>query len=119
MRFFKNSLESKDTRTMGAKRVHVSVAKIETSLSFKQRKSVLTTSFLHNHFNSVICYSSSPSSFSSTIPSEHLLSVNSVQTIIELPVSVSAANAFVKPSMSDNMKKLFTKKKGILIFAFP
>ena len=38
LRFFKNILESKGTRTMGAKRVHASVPKIENSLSFKQRR---------------------------------------------------------------------------------
>ena len=38
LRLFKNILESKGTRTMGAKRVHASVPKIENSLSFKQRR---------------------------------------------------------------------------------
>ena len=112
LRLFKNSLESKGTGTVGAKRVHVSVPKMENSLSFKQRRLEFpksTTSFSRNSCNTVTCYSSSPSSFSSTISSGHLLSVN----------SVSAVNACASTSMSDYMKKLFAKKKGILKFAFP
>ena len=121
LRLFKNSLESKGTRTMGAKRVHVSVPKMENSLSFKQRRLEFpkSTSFLRNSCNIVTCYSSSPSTFLSTISSEDLLSVNSVSTIAGLPVTVSAVNACVSTSMSDDMKNLFTKKKGILNFAFP
>ena len=107
---FKNSLESKGTRTMGVKRV----LKIENSLSFKQRRLEFpksTTSFLRNSCNTITCYSSSPSSFSSTISSEHLLSVNSLSTVVGLPVTVSAVNACVSTSMSDDMKKLFAKKR--------
>ena len=96
LRLFKNSLESKGTRTMGAKRVHVTVPKMENSLSFKQRRLEFhkSTSFLRN-------------------------SCNSVSTIAGLPVTVSAVNACVSTSMSDDMKNLFTKKKGVLNFAFP
>ena len=36
LRLFKDSLKGKGTRTMGAKRVHLSVPKKENSLSFKQ-----------------------------------------------------------------------------------
>ena len=36
LRLFKNGLESKGTRIMGGKRVHVSVPKMENSLKFKQ-----------------------------------------------------------------------------------
>ena len=113
---FKNSLESKGIRAMGAKRIHVSVPKMENSLSFKQRRLEFpkSTSFLRNSCNFVTCYSSSPSTFSSTISSEDLLSVNSVSAI-----AVSAVNACVSTSMSEDMKNLFTKKKGILNFAFP
>ena len=122
LRLFKNRLESKGTRTMGAKRVHVSVPKMENSLSFKQRRLEFpksTTSFLRNGCNTVTCYSSSPSSFSSKISSKRLLSVNSVSTILGFPVTVSAVNACVSTSMYDDMKKLFAKKKVILNFAFP
>ena len=35
LRLFKNSVENQGTRTMDAKRVHVSVPKMENSLSFK------------------------------------------------------------------------------------
>ena len=76
LRFFKNSLESKGTRTVGAKCLHVSVPKMENSLSFKQRRLEFpksTTSFLRHSCNTVTCYSPSPSFFSSTISSEHLL----------------------------------------------
>ena len=107
---------------MDVKRVHASVPKMENSLSFKHRRLDFpksTTSFLRNSCNTVTCYSSSPSSFSSTISSEHLLSVNSVSTVVGLPVTVSAVNACVSTSMSDDMKKLFAKKKVILNFAFP
>ena len=106
---------------MSVKRVHVSVPKMENLLSFKQRRLEFlksTTSFLRNSCNTVTCYSFSPSSFSSTICSEHLLSVNSVSTIVGLPVTVSV-NVCVSTSMSDDMKKLFAKKRGILNFGFP
>ena len=121
LRLFKNSLESKGTKTMAAKRVHESVPKMENSLSFKQRRLEFpksTTSFLRNSCNTVTCYSSSPSSFSSTISSEHLHSVNSVSTIAGLPVTVSAVNACASTSMSDHMKKLFAKKKTYLNLHF-
>ena len=75
---------------MSAKRVHVSVPKLENSLSFKQHRLEFpksTTSFLHNSCNSVTCYSSSPSFFSSTISSEQLLSVNSIPTLLGLLLS--------------------------------
>ena len=36
LRLFKNGFESKGTRIMGGKRVHVSVPKMENSLKFKQ-----------------------------------------------------------------------------------
>ena len=77
-RLFKNSLESKVTRTMCAKRVHVSVPKMEISLSFKQRRLEFpeSTSFLRNSSNIFTCYSSSPSTFLSTISSKDLLSGN-------------------------------------------
>ena len=107
---------------MDFKKVHVSVPKMENSLSFKQRRLEFpksTTSFLRNSCNTVSCYSSSPSSFSSKISSKRLLSVNSVSTILGFPVTVSAVNACVSTSMSDDMKKLFAKKKVILNFAFP
>ena len=121
LRIFKNSLESIGTRTMGAKRVHMSVPKMENPLSFKQRSIEFpkSTSFLRNSCNIVTCYSSSPSNFLSTISSKELISVNSVSTIAGLPVTVSAVNAYISNSMSDDMKNLFTKKKGILNFAFP
>ena len=121
LRLFKNSLESKGTRTMVPKRVHVSVPKMKNPLTFKQRRLELpkSTSFLRNTCNIVTCYSSSPSTFSSTISSEQLLSVNTVSTIAGLPATVSAVNASVSTSMSDDIKKLFTKKKGILNFSFP
>ena len=99
---------------MGVKRVHVSVPKMENSLSFEKHRLKFpksTTSLLRNSCNTVTCYSSSPSSFSSTISSEHLLSVNSVSTVAGLPVTVSAVNAYVSTSMSDDRKKLFAKKK--------
>ena len=70
LRLFKNSLESK---------VHMSVPKMENSLSFKQRRlefPTSTTSFLRNSCNTVTFYSSSPSTFSSIISSERLPSVN-------------------------------------------
>ena len=121
LRLFKNSLESKGTKTMGAKRVHESVPKMGNSLSFKQRRlefSKSSTSFLRNSCNTVTCYSSSPSSFSSTISSEYLLSVNSVLTVAGLPVTVSAVNAYASTSMSDNMKKLFARKKTYLNLHF-
>ena len=35
---FNNTLESKGTTTMGNKRVHVNISKMETSLSFKQSR---------------------------------------------------------------------------------
>ena len=78
-----------------------------------------STSFLRNSCNIVTCYSSSSSTFLPTISSKGLLSVNSVTTIAGLPVTVSAVDACVSTSMSDYMKNLFTKKKGILNFAFP
>ena len=121
LRLFKNSLESKVTGTVGAKRVHVSVPKMENSLSFKQRRLEFpksTTFFLRNSCNTVTCYSSSPSSFSSTISSGHLLSVNSVSTVAGFPVTVSAVNACASTSMSDDMKKLFAKKKAYLNLHF-
>ena len=95
---------------MAAKRVHVTVPKMENSLSFKQRRLEFpkSTSFLRNSCNIVTCYSSSPSTFLSTISCKNLLSVNSVSTIAELPVTVSAVNACVSTSMSDNMKNVFT-----------
>ena len=94
---------------MGAKRVHVSVPKMENSLSFKQRRLEFpkSASYLHNSCNIVTCYSSSPSTFLSTISSKDLLSVNSVSTIAAgLPLSVSAVNACVSTSMYDDMKNL-------------
>ena len=50
LRLFKNSLESKGTRTMGAKRVYVSVPKMRNSLSFKQHRLEFpkSTSLLRN-----------------------------------------------------------------------
>ena len=114
LRLFKNNLESNTTRTVGTKRVRVSVPKMENSLSFKQCRLKFpksTTSFLRNSCNTVPCYSSSPSSFSSTVSSEHLLSVNSVSTVAGLHVTVSAFNACVSTSVSDDMKKLFAKKR--------
>ena len=114
-KLFKNSLESKGTRTMGVKRVHVSVPKMANSLSFKQRRLKFpksTTSLLRNSCNTVTCYSPSPSSFSSTISSELLLSVNSVSTVVGLPVTVSAVNACVGTGMFDDTKKLFAKKEA-------
>ena len=121
LRLFKNSLESKGSRTMCAKRVHVSVPKMENSLSFKQRRLEFpkSSSFLRNSCNIVTCYSSSPSAFLSTISSKDLFSVNSVSIIAGLPVTVFAVNIFVSTIMSDHMKNLFTKKKDILNFAFP
>ena len=113
LRPFKNSLEGKGTTTVGAKRVHVSFPNMENSLSFKQRRLELPksrTSFLHNSCNTVTCYSSSLSSFSSTISSEQLLSVNSVSTVAGLLATISAVNACASTSMSDDMKKLFAKK---------
>ena len=89
---------------MGAKRVHVSVPKMENSLSFKQRRLKCpksTTFFLRNSYNTVTCYSSSCYS-----------------TMVGLPVIVSATNAFVSTSMSDDMKKLFSKKKEYLVLNF-
>ena len=108
LRLFKKSLESKGTRTMDAKRVHVGVPKMENTLSFKQYRLEFpkSTSFLNNNCNIVTCYSSSPSTFLSTISSKGLLSVNSVSTIAGLPVTVSAVNACVSTSMSDDMKNL-------------
>ena len=114
MRLFKNSLESKGTRTVVAKRVHVSVPKMENSLIFKQRRLEFpesTTSFLRNSCNTVTCYPSSPSFISPTISSEHLPSVNSVSTVAGLPVIVSAVNACASTSMAADMKKLFAKKR--------
>ena len=121
LRLFKKSLESKGTRTMDAKRVHMGVPKMENTLSFKQCRFEFpkSTSFLNNSYNIVTCYSSSPSTFLSTISSKDLLSVNSVSAIAGLPVTVSAVHACVSTNMSDDMKNLFTKKKGILNFAFP
>ena len=122
LRLFKTSLESQGTRTMSAKRVHVSVPKIENPLSFKQNSLEFpksTTSFLCNSCSIVSCYSSSSSMISATISSEHLLSVNSVSTIAGFSVTVSAVNACVRTSISDNVKNLFPKKKDILNFAFP
>ena len=57
---------------MGTKRVHVSVPKIENSLSVKQRSLEFpkSASFLRNSCNIVTCYSSSPSTFLSTISSK-------------------------------------------------
>ena len=107
---------------MDAKRTHASVPKMESSLSFKQHRLEFpksTKSFLCSSCNTVTCYLSSPSTFSSTISSGHLLSVNSVSTAAGLPVTVSAVNACVSTGMSDDMKKLFTTKKGILNFPFP
>ena len=94
---------------------------MENSLSFKQTRLEFpkSTSFLRNSCNIVTCYPSSSSTFSSTISSEHLLSVNSVSTIAGPPVTASAVNACFSTSMFDYMKKLFTKKKDILNFAFP
>ena len=107
---------------MSAKRVHVSVPKIENPLSFKQNSLEFpksTTPFLCNSCSIVSCYSSSSSMISATISSEHLLSVNSVSTIAGFSVTVSAVNACVRTSISDNVKNLFPKKKDILNFAFP
>ena len=121
MTFFKNSLESKGTRTMDAKRTHASVPKMESSLSFKQHRLEFpksTNSFLRSSCNTVTCYLSSPSTFSSRISSGHLLSVDSVSTAAGLCVTVSAVNACVSTGMSDDMK-LFATKKGILNFPFP
>ena len=59
LRLFKNSVEIKSTRTMGTKRVHVSVLKMENSLSFKQHRLEFpksTTSFLRNSCNFITCY---------------------------------------------------------------
>ena len=105
---------------MGAKRVHVSVPKMENSLSFKQRRLEFpkSNSFLFNSCNIVTCYSSSPSIFLSII-SYKLLSANLTPTMAGLLVTVSAVNACVSTSMSDDMKNLFTKKKDILHFSFP
>ena len=50
---------------------------------------------------------------------KRLLPVNTVAIFVGLPVTVSAANACVRNSMSHDMKKMFGKKKGILNFAFP
>ena len=102
LRLLKNSLESKGTRTMGAKRIHVNVPKMENSLSSKQRRLEFPkaiTSFLRNCCNIVTRYSPSLSTFSSIVSSEHMLSVNSVSTVAEFPVTVSAVNACVSTSM--------------------
>ena len=51
-------LESKGTKTMGDKRVYVSVSKMEKSLSFKQCRLEFpksTTSFLRSSLNLVTC----------------------------------------------------------------
>ena len=72
---------------------------MENSLIFKQRRlefPKLTTSFLHNICNTVTCYSSYHSSFSSTISSEHLLSVNLVSTLAGFPVTISAVKPEIK-----------------------
>ena len=105
---------------MGAKRVHVSVPKMIKSFSFQRRLEFpkSTASFLRNSCNTVTCYLSSPSSFLSTISYEHLLSVNLVSTVAGLPFTVSAVNACGSTSMSDDMKKLFGKKKAYLISHF-
>ena len=109
LRLFKNGLESKGTRIMGGKRVHVSVPKMENSLKFKQCGiSQISNFFFSSSFNSVTCYSSSPTPFSSAVSFEHLLSVNSVLTIVGLPVTVSAVSACVSTNLSDAMKKLFS-----------
>ena len=102
---------------MGAKRVHVSVPKMENSFSFQRRLEFpkSTTFFLRNSCNTVTSYLSSPSSFSSTISYEHLLSVNSVSTVAGFRVTVSALNACISTSMSDDLKNLFAKKKAYLI----
>ena len=117
LRLSKNSSESNSTRIMGAARVHVSVPKMENSLSFKQRRLEFpkSTSFLRSSYKIVTCYPSSPSTFLSTISSEDLLSVNSVSTITGLPATVPAFNVCVSTSMSDDMKNLFTKIKAYLI----
>ena len=80
LRLFKNNLESKVTRTMSAKRVHVSVLILKNSVSFKRHRFEFPKSitfFLHNSCNTVTCYSLFPSSFSSTICSKQLLFVKS------------------------------------------
>ena len=121
VRLFKNSFGRKGTTTMSAKRVYICVPEIENSLKFKQCRLEFpksTTFFLRNSCNAVTCYLSYPSSFSSTVSSEHLLPVNSVSTTAVLPVIVSAVNACIITSMSDDMKKLFAKKKGYLILHF-
>ena len=103
-------LESKGTKTMGDKRVYVSVSKMEKSLSFKQCRLEFpksTTSFLRNVCNIVTCCSSSPSTCSSTVSSEHLLSVNSVSTVPGLPITISVVNACVCTNISDNVKGIY------------
>ena len=96
--------------------------KIENSNSFKQCRLEFpksTTSFLRSSLNLVTCYSSPPTTFLSTVSSEHLLSINSVSTVTRLPITISGVNACVSTSMADDTKKSFTKKKGILNYAFP
>ena len=73
LRLFKNSWEREATRTIGAKRVHVSVSKMESSLSCQQCRLKFpksTTSFLSESINRVPCYLLSPSS---TICCKHFL----------------------------------------------
>ena len=120
LRLFKNSLESKGTRTMGAKRIYVSVSKMKSSLSFKKSRLEFpksTASFLHISCNTVTCYSSSPSSFSSTICFEHLLSVNSVSTVAEFPVVFSAVKACVNTSCLMIWKSYLLKKGYLILYS--
>ena len=118
MKLVTNSIESKSTRNMVAKRVHVSGAKGENSLHFKEHRLEFpksTTSFLGICFSGATSYSSSSSFFHLQIIWNTYCPVNSVLTVSGLP----ATNSCVSTSISDDMKKLLGKKKNILNFALP